>query len=44
MNQVGGSKIINNKILTIFNLKIKQLKKKKEQLKIKLDEYNKLLL
>ena len=43
MNQVGGSKIINNKILTILNLKIKQLKKKKEHLKIKLDEYNKIL-
>ncbi len=43
MNQIGGSKIVNNKILTIINFEIKQLKKKKKQIKLKLDEYNKLL-
>ena len=44
MNQVGGSKIINNKILSMINLEIEELKNKKNQIKIKLNEYNKLLL
>ena len=43
IEQTGEGEIINNKILLIINLEIDQLKKKKEQKKIKLEEYNKLL-
>jgi hypothetical protein len=43
MNQNGGYKIVNNNILIIINYEIEQLKKKKEQIKLKLDNYNKLL-
>lgn len=44
MNQNGGSKLINNKILTIINYEIEKLKKTKEQINIKLNECNKLLI
>jgi len=43
IEQTGGGEIINNKILSIINLEIEQLKKKKKQKKIKLEKYNKLL-
>ena len=43
MNQNGGYKIVNNNISIIINYEIEQLKKKKEQIKLKLDNYNKLL-
>jgi hypothetical protein len=43
MNQTGGSKIENNKILTIINYKIEQLKIKKEKIKLEIDKYNNML-
>ena len=44
MNQNGGGKLINNKILTIINNEIGKLKKTKEQINIKLNECNKHLI
>jgi len=38
MNQISG-----NKILTILDIKIEQLKKNKEQLKLKINNYNTIL-
>jgi hypothetical protein len=43
MNQIGGNRKVNNKKFTMINYEIEQLKKKKEQIKLELDEYNKLL-
>jgi len=38
MNQIGG-----NKILTILDIEIEQLKQNKEQLKLKINKYNTIL-
>ena len=44
LNYNNISKIVNNKILSIINLEIEQLKKRKDEIIIKIDEYNKIIL